>query len=91
MADNKSRDLWKALKKIKPDHNTRPPHIDGWSHPEQVAEHFGNKYETLYNSVPSDLESVKREISRSIHGDSDAEIQLDEIIIDKAIKKLKLK
>ena len=54
-----------------------------------MAEHFGNKYETLYNSVPSDLESVKREISHPIHGD--AEIQLDEIISDKAIKKLKLK
>ena len=54
-----------------------------------MAEHFGNKYETLYNSVPSDLESVKREISCSIHSDSDAEFQLDEIIINKAIQKLK--
>ena len=39
--------------------------------------------------MPSDLESLKREISRSIHGDSDAEFQLDGIIIDKAIQKLK--
>ena len=29
LADNKSRDLWKALKKIKPHHKTRPPHIHG--------------------------------------------------------------
>ena len=75
--------------KITSHNKTRPPHIDGLSHPEQVAEHFGNKYETLYNCVLSDLESVKREISRSIHGDSDAEFQLDEIIIDKAIQELK--
>ena len=77
------------LTKIKPHHKTRPPHIDGFSQPEQVAEHFDDKYETHYNSVPSGLESVKRKISRSIYGDSDAEFQLDEVIIDKAIHKLK--
>ena len=57
--------------------------------PEQGAEIFGNKYETLYNSVPPDLESVYRKIIRSIYGDTDAEFQLDEMIIDKAIHKLK--
>ena len=89
LAANKSCDLWKELKKIKPHHKTRPPYIDGFSQPEQMAEHFGNNNEIFYNSVPSDLESVKHKISCSIYGDSDAEFQLDEVIIDKAIHKLK--
>ena len=89
LADNNSRDLWKEIKKIKPQHKTRPPHIDEFSRPELVAEHFGHKYETLYNSVPSNLASVKQKINNLMSEDLAAEFQLDERIIHTAIQKLK--
>ena len=91
---NNQRNFWDEMKKINPCKRNNPPHIDGYTEPEAIAQLFADKYENLYNSVPSDAESItdiKCDVNVLIetYGFSDGIIDTEFLM--KAVKKLKMK
>ena len=89
IATNNSRDLWREIKKMKYSANKRAPHIDGITGSENIAALFADKYNELYNSVPSDIYDIIQHINENIENDSEDDYSVRLDIIDKAISKLK--
>ena len=91
IANNRSRDLWKELKKMKPASKVVPPNIDGETDPKTICDNFAGKYSALYNSVPYDGETmaqIKSRLSEKIDAHmTDYKITTDKI--NSAIKMLK--
>ena len=58
ISNNKSRDLWKEVKKIKGRNCNIAGSIDGITDKEDIASIFGGKYKALYNSVPYDIDEL---------------------------------
>ena len=83
ICDNKTRDFFKEVKKIK-SKRTIAPSIDGHSQSEAVAEHFANKYEALFNSVPSD-NNVMNDICEYINKNCKETSEFDRVITDNDI------
>ncbi len=52
------RDIWKENKKMNGSSREMPPHMDGTTEPEGIAQHLSDKYGTLYNSVQSDMDEL---------------------------------
>ena len=60
--DNKTNCFWSKIKNIsegKNNHN-RPNNIDGHFVPNDICNHFANKYEHLYNSVNYDVDEMNK-------------------------------
>ena len=92
ISNNESRNFFREIKKLHP-RNTTAPMIDNCIDPGDIAKVFSAKYEDLYNSVPSDtntMKNIKSQISRNIHHCSTGnDFAISPAEIDKAIKKLK--
>ena len=54
IVDNRTRDLWKEVKKIKGRNNVSPVNVDGATNVDDILITFSVKYRNLYNSVPYD-------------------------------------
>ena len=54
IVDNRTRDLWKEVKKIKGRNNASPANVDGATNVDDILNTFSVKYRNLYNSVPYD-------------------------------------
>ena len=91
ICDNKSRDFFKEVKRLKPK-RAIAPNIDGLVSDQLISEHFANKYESLYNSVPSD-NSKLADIRQYIKEGCKKFDEYDRVICDsdivKAMEKLK--
>ena len=55
VSDNRTRDLWKEIKKMKPSSRTMASSVDGLSSDTDICELFRDKYSTLFNSVSYEL------------------------------------
>ena len=91
IAQNKSRDLWKELNKLKPHSKTVPPHIDGHTSNATICDNFAENYRTLFNSVPSDQQQmldIKAWIKSKVGGLEHGAV-IDFSHIKEAIKRLK--
>ena len=60
IAQNNSRDLWSELNKMKPREKVVPPNINGLCNVDDICHVFEDKYNKLYNSVPSQAEELIR-------------------------------
>ena len=91
ICENRTRDFFKELKKVKPK-RTCAPQIDGLFQDNEIAEHLSKKYDTLYNSVSSQPEKIS-EICKFIEKDcvntKDSDRVVTEEDITFALSKLK--
>ena len=53
MLNRNDRDFWHENKKMHKGVKVVPPQVDDAISPQEIANTFGEKYKTLYNSVPS--------------------------------------
>lgn len=91
LAENNSRDFFKEIKKMRPKMsnlcgvNGKDSHMD-------IANVFREKYETLYNSVPSDamtMENIKDTINAKLKDTRSADFSISIGEIVKAVQALK--
>ncbi len=87
------RDFWKENKKMNGSSRVMPPHMDGTTAPQGIAQQLFDKYITLYNSVSSDiyiyeLNYIKEKINHDLcrHNGCEHIITVEEM--KKAISKL---
>ena len=69
ICDNRTRDLWAEVRKIKGRNKCQPSSIDGIVNEEDIARCFSLRYNDLYNSVPSDngeMISIDTEINNRV-------------------------
>ena len=93
MATNNQRDLWSELKKMRTKHHAIPQKVDGVENEADICEIFGKKYESLYNSVPSDadyLDSLRQDVLQDSHMSVSADFSVDADLIMDLVKHLKL-
>ena len=92
ICDNRTRDLWAEVRKIKGRNKFQPSSIDGIVNEEDIARCFSLKYNDLYNSVPSDngeMISIDTEINNRVKdGVTAYNICVDDTI--KGVRRLKL-
>ena len=89
VAANNSRDMWREIRKISSSRKTSPPHIDGVTDRADIAQHFGNKYNSLYNSIPVDLSGIYMKVNKSVLSDPLDDYTLCLDVVNKAVSKLK--
>ncbi len=88
--ENRSRDFFKEIKKTQ--HQSVCSPIHGYVESSDIAKHFAEKYNVLYNSVPSDDQTMKRVREYiNIYSEqcSEGERIVSEMDISKAIIQLK--
>ena len=86
-----SSDMWRELKKISPIAKNIPSTVDEACGGPEIAELFVEKYETLYNSVPTskkELDIIRADIA-SVLGNSICNVDISVTIISKCVRKLK--
>ena len=91
IVDNRTRDLWKEVKKIKGRNNASPANVDGATNVDDILNTFSVKYRNLYNSVPYDnnrMSKIQQEINERLNLSKGMDycITVDDII--KAVNKL---
>ncbi len=67
-SDNR-HSLWDEVQRVLPSNKLSPTEIDGASEPLGIAEVFADKYDTLYQSVPTDeeeLDGIRKQLSENI-------------------------
>ena len=87
----KGSEFWKELRKINPTIRNIPNTVDGVTGSKNIAELFVKKYESLYNSVPTDkseLDSIYTCLNESI-ASNNADFYVSHVIIKECISKLK--
>ena len=89
LASNCTRDLWREIQKMKPQSKVTPPHIDGHTDSSDIADMFRDKYQILFNSVPSDTSHVYDFLNEAVRRDDAGDYDITTGIIDKAISRLK--
>ncbi len=52
ISDNRTRDLFKELSKIKGRNKFAPNNVDGFNNEHDIEQVFRTKYKNLYNSIP---------------------------------------
>ncbi len=52
ISDNRTRDLFKELSKIKGRNNLAPSNVDGFNNEHDIEQVFSTKYKNLNNNVP---------------------------------------
>jgi hypothetical protein len=91
--NNKCRDFWTEVQKLKGTSVPRPYCVEDKDDHFEIASHFAEKYNNLYNSVPSDssrIQKVKENVNRKISENKDfTDMKIDECDIRKAVKSLK--
>ena len=91
ISDNRSRELWQEVKKLKPRNNLLSSIVNGYSEDSDIADCFRSKYNNLYNSVPTEascIESVKNCILNRIELCSDVTSVITPFDVIKAVKSL---
>ena len=91
ICDNRYRDLWAEVRKIKGRNKFLPSSIDGHGDDREIAQLFQDKYKQLYNSVPYDAEemrSIELEIDRQVNASAVYVICVDDLV--KGIQSLKM-
>ena len=90
IANDKIRDFFSEVKKLEPKVAVTVP-IDGIVEGRAIAQHFANKYENLFNCVPSDpdvMSTVRTYVNNCTNANnSDRVIRLNEVV--ESIKNLK--
>ena len=59
ISENRNRDLWSEVRRIKGRNKFLPSSIDGVVGDEEIAQFFSDKYNHLYNSVSYDVEVIE--------------------------------
>ena len=80
------RQIWTNLK---PQSKVTPPHIDGHTDSSDIADMFRDKYQILFNSVPSDTSHIYDFLNEAVRRDDAGDYDITTGIIDKAISRLK--
>ena len=92
ICDNRMRDLWAEVRKIKGRNKFQPSSIDGIVNEEDIARCFSLRYNDLYNSVPNDngeMISIDTEINNRVKdGVTAYNICVDDTV--KCVRRLKL-
>ena len=58
ISENRNRDMWSELRRIKGRNKFLPSSIDGVVGDEKIAQLFSDKYNHLYNSVSYDVDEM---------------------------------
>ena len=69
VTNNRSRDVWQEVKRIRRKCNNVSNVVDGVSNADDIAELFAEKYSTLYNSVSydvNDMSDIRSELNEFI-------------------------
>ena len=90
LSENNTRNLWDEINKWKNKTVKRAPHIDGISDAKGITNLFAEKYQKLYNSVPSDITKISQEVLDNICKDKDEDYEVPLDILENAIRNLKL-
>lgn len=92
ICNNRSRDFYTEMKKLNPKQGSAPS-INGHVKTNDIAAHFADKYEQLYNSVPSDgnsLEKIKSYIQENIAHCDESDRLVSQADVAKVIQQLKM-
>ena len=92
ISENRTRDLWKEVKKIKGRNNTAPCSVDGCVDDAEIVDIFSEKYMNLYNSVPynvSDMNEIHEDIINRIQQDKNGVYTVSVEEVCTAVKQLK--
>jgi hypothetical protein len=90
--NNKSRDFWSEVKKVNGTCTPIAVNIGDKTDSYDIAELFANKYNSLYNSVPSDtsvINDIKAETRQKLSVNSFVEMEVKSTDIIKAVKGIK--
>ena len=93
ISENKNRDLWSEVRRIKGRNKFLPSSIDGVVGDEEIAQLFSDKYNHLYNSVSyaygiDEMNVINMEINTQIKENVAYDISVDEVI--EGVQRLKL-
>ena len=91
ISENRNRDLWSEVRRIKGRNQFLPSSIDGVLGDEEIAQLFSDKYNHLYKSVSYDVDemnSINTEINKQIKENVAYDISVDEVI--EGVQRLKL-
>jgi hypothetical protein len=90
ISQNKSRDFFKELKKMKP--KREAPCINSLANSTEIVEHFAQKYQELYNSAPSNVDFIYEYINKQLSSGNACigNATFDTEIIKRAVKSLNL-
>jgi hypothetical protein len=91
LAHNNTRQFWNEVNRVRPKKAPTAPVVDGASNEASISEVFVQKYEELFNSVPSDDEHLRsvieaNEMSSDFTGGPGVIVTLEEL--NSAVKKL---
>ena len=89
--ENRNRDLWSEVRRIKGRNKFLPSSIDGVVGDEEMAQLFSDKHNHLYNSVSYDVDEmnvINTEINKQIKENVAYDITVDEVI--EGVQRLKL-
>ena len=93
IADNRTRDLWNEVRRIKGRNNIAPCKVDGVVGDKNISEVFSEKYKNLYNSVPYDddeMDSIRTEINLRLLTDNKCSYKISIEDVTKSVNRLKL-
>ena len=91
ISENRNRDLWSEVRRIKGRNKFLPSSIDGVVGDEEIAQLLSDKYNHLYNSVSYDVDEmnvINTEINKQIKENVAYYISVEEVIED--VQRLKL-
>ena len=92
IVNNKSRDFWSEVKKINSTGTNISSNIGDYTNAYDIAALFANKYDVLYNSVPSDAENMNNitaQIKQRLTDNHLTEITFTEADVCKAVRSIK--
>ena len=69
IACSKTCDLWKEVKNIRGHSKVSPPNVDVKVKAAEISKLFSEKYNLIYNKLPSDLSAVRERVNASVHMD----------------------
>ena len=91
IAENKSRDFFREVKKLHPK-DTTAPMIDNHIDSKEISDVFAQKYQELYNSVPSDegnMRQINHHISQNLFNSDGFDFVVTSKEVNNAIDSLK--
>ena len=90
--DNQTRDFFNEVKRMTNNRPNMANSMNGEMSPKKIADNLATKYQTLYNSVPSDdliMQNINKEIVNGIHTERYESAVVSQDNIRMAIGKLK--
>ena len=73
---------------MKPQFKVTPPHTDGHTDSNNIADLFRYKYQVLFNSAPSDTSHVYDFLNEAVNRDDAGDYDITTGMIDKTISRL---